>query len=253
MVAFNSILNDYLSGYMFLRRKETDPRIAYDLWAAHYDEQPGNLMLALEEEIFSSLVGRISLEEKRVIDIGCGTGRHWKEMLDQHPARLTGYDVSEGMLQQLRQRYPLAEAYQISRDTHLPQLEDGSCDIIISTLAIAHIRYMEQALGEWNRVLKRGGKIIITDYHPAALAKGGDRTFRHKGRLVAIKNYVHPVEKIRGMAGHLNWEMITFIERVIDSRVRHFYEKQAALMVFERFQGVPIVYGMYLKKKDALA
>ena len=33
--------------------KDTDPGTAYDLWAYSYDSQPDNLMLALDEDVFS--------------------------------------------------------------------------------------------------------------------------------------------------------------------------------------------------------
>src|SRR6185503_12739579 len=55
-----------------------NPASAYDLWAAGYDEQPGNLMLALDEEIFAEFIKEIPIAGKVVVDIGCGTGRHWK-------------------------------------------------------------------------------------------------------------------------------------------------------------------------------
>ena len=61
-------------GKRFLSPKEIDPEPAYDLWSQQYDNQPGNLMLALDEEIFFDLVNNISLNDKIILDVGCGTG-----------------------------------------------------------------------------------------------------------------------------------------------------------------------------------
>ena len=53
---------------------------AYDIWSHSYDAQPGNLVLDLDEMIFSTLLEDIDLEHKLVADIGCGTGRHWQKI-----------------------------------------------------------------------------------------------------------------------------------------------------------------------------
>jgi ubiquinone/menaquinone biosynthesis C-methylase UbiE len=56
---------------------EMVPKEAYDIWSESYDLQPGNLMLDLDERIFSGLIEHIDFYNKTVADIGCGTGRHW--------------------------------------------------------------------------------------------------------------------------------------------------------------------------------
>ena len=234
---------------IFFGKRETNPQKAYDLWAAEYDAQPGNLMLDMDEELFASFLNQITIAGKVVADIGCGTGRHWKKIMQKGPKRLIGYDVSEAMLNKLRQKFPNAETH-IINNYHLQELDNNSCDVIISTLAIAHISIIEKALQEWVRVLKPGGEIIMTDYHPEALSKGGKRTFKHKGRLVAVKNYIHPIEKIRLLARQLHLKEIRFTERVIDDSVKGYYERQNVLSLFEQFREVPIIYGIHLKKAD---
>src|ERR1700674_5195374 len=68
-------------GKRFFSTKEIDPESAYNLWSRQYDDQPDNLMLALDEEIFIGLINNISLTDKIILDVGCGTGRHWKKIL----------------------------------------------------------------------------------------------------------------------------------------------------------------------------
>src|SRR4051812_40834623 len=89
----------------FFRAAETDPCIAYDQWAADYDEQPNNLMLALDAELFDQFLTNTSLHKKVVVDVGCGTGRHWEKINTQEPARLIGFDVSKGMLDVLKKKF----------------------------------------------------------------------------------------------------------------------------------------------------
>ena len=226
--------------------KDTDPEQAYDLWAATYDAQPDNLMLALDTELFKSFLDELILENKKLIDVGCGTGRHWNEILSRKPAQITGYDVSAEMLAMLKKKFPGQTVSRLT-DEHLNET-DASVDLVISTLALAHIPDAAKAIKEWVRVLKPGADLIITDYHPDALQKGGNRTFRHNNQLVAVKNHIHSVESVSLLAKQLGLTVMRITERKIDASVKSWYEKKQALSVYEKFKGVPIIYGIHLKK-----
>ncbi len=232
------------------RRKESEPAAAYDIWAESYDHQPDNLMLALDEALCTDLLRPVTVTGKVIADIGCGTGRHWKKIFDREPARLMGYDVSAGMLAILRQKYPASETYLLTGSA-LPELPDASCDLILSTLTVAHIPDLEAVLREWYRVLRPGGDMIITDYHPEALAKGGQRTFREGEKVIAVRNHVYPIRQIRALTSRLGLQEQLVVEKVIDETMKPYYEKQQAVAVFERFRGVRIIYGIHLKKPDA--
>lgn len=238
----------YLSKWL-AAKKEVDPAAGYDIWASDYDAQPDNLMLALDEKLFSELLNGIDINNKVVADIGCGTGRHWQKILDAGPAKLIGFDVSENMLAMLQKKFPKAATHLI-KEHSLQPLQDQSCDVIISTLTIAHIENVTAALQEWARILKPGGIILLTDYHPAALAKGARRTFSSNGKTIAVKNHIHPIDKITALLKQLNIYPQRLIEKNIDDSMRHYYEKQAALPVFEKWKGTPVIYAMLLKKDD---
>ncbi len=236
---------EYLSG-LYLK-KEKSPAVAYDLWASGYDDQPGNLMMDLDEEIFGSFLEDMNLTGKIVMDVGCGTGRHWEKILDKNPQKIIGYDVSVEMLKRLQEKYPMAVTHLLTGE-HLHGTENSSCDIIVSTLTIAHIENPDQALSEWDRVLKPGGEIIITDYHPELLAKGGKRTFKYRNKTIAIQNFIHPIEKIKALARQLGWNEIRFAEEKIDEAVKEYYENQYALSLYEKFKGTAVIYGIHFKK-----
>lgn len=230
--------------------KETEPASAYNLWAASYDSQPDNLMLALDEQLFSGLLKNVDVHNKIVADIGCGTGRHWQKIMDKKPKKLIGFDVSKGMLQILQQKFPNAETHLLIND-ELQGLQNESCDLVFSTLTIAHIKNINKAIAEWCRILKPGGDMIITDYHPAALSKGGKRTFSYNRKTVAVKNYIHTIESLKDIAQQLGLQQIHLVEKSIDESAKPYYEKQNALTVFEAWKGMLIIYGLHLKKPDA--
>ncbi|HLI92815.1 MAG TPA: class I SAM-dependent methyltransferase, partial [Puia sp.] len=232
------------------REPEADPAEAYDIWARSYDNQPENLILSLDLALCRELLASLPLAGKTIVDVGCGTGRHWPALTKESPTRLVGYDVSKGMLDRLRAKYPGAETRLLS-GTALTGLDDSSCDLVFSTLTIAHLADLSAALAEWKRVLKPGGHLIITDYHPTALARGGQRTFRDEGRLIAVRSHIYPIPRLLAVAGRLGLTRVSLVEKKIDASMRPWYERQNALPVFHRFLGVPIIYGLHLTRRDA--
>lgn len=228
-----------------------DPETAYDQWALSYDAQPGNLLLHLEAELFGKMMQKLSVTDKVMVDIGCGTGRHWPLLLNKKPASLTGFDLSEGMLSILIAKYPGAFTVKLD-DEHLA-LPDASCDILLSTLALAHMPDVTTVFSEWTRVLRPGGEILLTDFHPLALQRGSERTFLHEGKKVSVKNHIHPLQQIRSLAAACGLHELNFSESCIDASVKNWYEKQGALAVYERSRDTPVVYGLHLKKKHAAA
>lgn len=228
---------------------EKNAEDAYDLWSENYDDQPGNLMLDLDEIIFSELLKEINIKNKIVADIGCGTGRHWEKIFSEHPKSLTGFDISEGMLNKLKEKFPSARVKKIS-DNIFKKEPDNYYDVIISTLTIAHIENVSEAIAAWSRILKKGGDIFITDFHPALLAHGGKRTFKVDQHHFVVTNFVHSVDEINNLLRAANLFIINKIEKRIDEPVKHYYQNQNALDIFNKFKGEPVIYGLHAKKND---
>ncbi|HEY4876965.1 MAG TPA: methyltransferase domain-containing protein [Puia sp.] len=228
---------------------EKNAEDAYDLWSENYDNQPGNLMLDLDEIIFSELLKEMNIENKIVADIGCGTGRHWEKIFNEHPKSLTGFDVSDGMLNKLKEKFPSSTVKKIG-DNIFRTEPDNYYDVIISTLTVAHIENINEAISSWSRILKKGGDIIITDFHPALLAHGGKRTFKVEQHQFAVTNFVHSVDEINNLLRAANLFIINKIEERIDESVKHYYQNQNALDIFNKFKGESVIYGLHAKKND---
>lgn len=220
---------------------------AYNLWAGSYDTQSGNLMMDMDAAIFSELLSEVNITGRQIADIGCGTGRYWPHFFRQKPAGLTGFDVSPGMLERLQLKYPSACVYQI-KDNLFTDIPDGSYDVITSTLTVAHIENIEEALRAWCRMLKVKGDIIITDFHPNALAFGGKRTFKHNNTNIAVKNFVHYVSDLEDTLRSHGLTVVNKIERQVNEDVKHYYEAKNALPVYEKFKNSRIIYGIHLRR-----
>lgn len=223
---------------------------AYDRWAGLYDHQPHNLMLHLDAIIFRSFLDNVNLSQRAVADIGCGTGRHWPSILGKNPARLAGYDVSHGMIRELKQKFPTAEVSAVG-DDDLKNIPSGSFHLIISTLTIAHIRDPERAINAWCRIAKKNAEIILTDFHPELLSRGGRRTFTAGDKQLSIRNYIHPLSSIQEHFLKNGFRVVAKTERFIDQTVEKFYRQQDALHIYKKFIGSPLIYGIHLKRNHA--
>ncbi len=93
-----------------------------------------------------------------MLEIGCGTGKISKE-LKGLTDNLTVSDISEKLSKDVAQKL---ECKYLSGDcAHLP-MADGSFDIIVSSECIEHTPDPYASLLEMKRVLKRGGRLVIT-------------------------------------------------------------------------------------------
>jgi ubiquinone/menaquinone biosynthesis C-methylase UbiE len=223
---------------------------AYDIWSPSYDLQPGNLMLDLDEMIFSKMLRSIDLRDKWIADIGCGTGRHWEKIYEKKPARVMGFDLSPGMLHQLKLKFPSAHTHLTSNNL-LRTVPDSFIDCLITTLTIAHIKNIKEAITSWSRILKNNGDLIITDFHPVSLANGAKRSFHYAGKTIVVRNYIHPLEKVIHIFQKQGLFVVQREERIVNEEVRPYYQNQNALTIYDRFLGTPIIYGLHLKKKSA--
>lgn len=109
----------------------------------------------------------IPLEKDRIIfDFGCGRGSILREMAVINPdARYIGVDVSETALNQARRNLPDKVFYKISDGGKIP-LENESVDFVFSSEVLEHIYDVENAFSELKRILKPGGRILLTvPYH----------------------------------------------------------------------------------------
>jgi len=144
-------------------------RSGYDRWAEVYDHEL-NPLIALEEPVVRQALGDVS--GLSVLDLGCGTGRHalW---LAAAGARVSAVDFSEGMLTEARRKPGASAVSFLVHDLHQPlPFEAAAFDRIVSGLVLEHLSDLGAVFGEARRVLKPGGRAVVTAMHPAMFLKG---------------------------------------------------------------------------------
>lgn len=111
------------------------------------------------------------LKGKRVLDLGCGFGWHCQYAVEQGAKTVTGVDLSEKMLTVAKEKTDNKINY-----IHLPiediSFDEGSFDIVISSLAFHYIESFEQIVESVSGCLVRGGELVFSVEHPVFTAYG---------------------------------------------------------------------------------
>ena len=106
---------------------------------------------------------------QRILDIACGTGDFSLAIARRmHPgSRITGLDLSEGMLAVMREKVAkagLAERIScLQGDSEAMPWEDGAFDVATIAFGIRNFEHREAALKEILRVLCPGGRLVILE------------------------------------------------------------------------------------------
>ncbi len=118
-----------------------------------YYERPGTLSLLPD------------VENKTVLDAGCGAGWYTKWLLD-HGAKVTSVDFSENMIHVTKQRVG-NQAEIFTADLNQPlNIQSKKYDVIVSALTLHYLKDWEGTMQEFNRVLINKGRLIFSVHHP---------------------------------------------------------------------------------------
>jgi SAM-dependent methyltransferase len=149
-------------------------RGGYDRWALVYDHD-ANPLPALEEPFVHAAIGDAS--GLAVLDLGCGTGRHALR-LAAAGANVTAVDFSEGMLAEARRKPGAGAVRFLVHDLHDPlPMPAGSFDLVVSGLVLEHLRDLGGFFREARRMLRPGGRAVVSAMHPAMFLRGSQARF----------------------------------------------------------------------------
>jgi SAM-dependent methyltransferase len=146
---------------------ETPAELAarFDERAPTYDDSAMHRGLAQAVADFVRLGG-----VRDILDVGTGTGLVLRS-LPPGPWRLTGIDLSEGMLSIARAALPRA-TFEIGDATHLGPAV-GRFDVVICSTVLHLVPDPPAAMREWRRVLRAGGCIVVASFADDSPARHG--------------------------------------------------------------------------------
>jgi ubiquinone/menaquinone biosynthesis C-methylase UbiE len=138
----------------------------------HYDSFAENYSTENETSLFNAYYERPAMIDlagdvngRRVLDAGCGSGP-LSAALRAKGAIVTGFDSSPAMVKLARRRLGEdAELHVADLSQPLP-FADGAFDDVVASLVLHYLRDWTAPLAELRRVLKPGGRLILSVNHP---------------------------------------------------------------------------------------
>jgi ubiquinone/menaquinone biosynthesis C-methylase UbiE len=113
-------------------------------------------------------------QARRVLDVGCGTGRLLRHARPCYPtAQLVGVDLAGRMVATASAITPtkLAVRYIQGRAECLP-FADDVFDLVFTTLSLRHWTDLSAGMAEIGRVLTPGGLLVLADVFPSCRRRG---------------------------------------------------------------------------------
>jgi demethylmenaquinone methyltransferase/2-methoxy-6-polyprenyl-1,4-benzoquinol methylase len=157
-----------ITPYNDTRSKKQQVEEMFDNIAHRYDFLNHLLSLGIDITWRKKAIKYIgTIQPKKILDVASGTGDFAFEALALSPEKVTGFDLSEGMM-----NYGKAKAEKlgvsnivefIKGDSEKMPFADNSFDAITVGFGVRNFENLEAGLQEIYRVLKPGGKVAILE------------------------------------------------------------------------------------------
>lgn len=115
-------------------------------------------------EAFAQLVELGDLRGRRILDVGCGTGRLAEALVRESRAKVWAIDSSDRMVAVARRTLPPDVGVRLGDAARLP-FRDAWFDRVTMSLVL-HLLDRREALSEARRVVHDDGRIAISTFHP---------------------------------------------------------------------------------------
>jgi malonyl-CoA O-methyltransferase len=213
-------------------------REAYQRWAPLYPPIAHNPLMRAEQRAMVELCPDVS--GKRALDLACGTGRYSRLLTEKNASEVIAVDFCAPMLQAVGTHRVCASMM------NLP-FRDASFDVVVSGLAVGHAPSIAAWMSETARVLKKGGALLYSDFHPEAARVGLTRSFKDTDdRTVTVPHHTYDVSAQERAAAAAGLTIDTVREIRVGTDLTEAFSKSASF--YRQWYGLPIALVVRAKK-----
>ena len=216
----------------------------FALWSHTYDGSP-NPMLALEERYLARILP--PLDDRDVLDVGCGTGR-WLKRLAISPVRsLTGVDFSPEMLARAAEKLDPKVVLALGDASSLP-IEASSADVVLASFLASYVWDLDAFAAELRRVGRPDSRIYLSDVHPhTARACNWRRAFRSNHQHVELTTRERSIRQVTSAFKSAGFVTTWQLELPFEGPELETFRQAGKLEAFYAAAGRPAIYVLELQ------
>jgi malonyl-CoA O-methyltransferase len=143
---------------------------AYERWARVYPPVAHNPVMRAEQSAMLELWPNVA--GAHALDLACGSGRYSRLLHEGGASHVVALDFCIPMLQQV------STADRVCASMMQLPFRANAFDAVISGLAVGHATDIRAWMAETARVLRSGGSLLYSDFHPEAIRAGMTRSFK---------------------------------------------------------------------------
>lgn len=149
--------------------KKEQVALMFNNIAGHYDFLNHFLSLGIDILWRKKAIRLLKdIHPKHILDIATGTGDLALEALTLNPEKITGVDVSEGMLalgrEKIKKRNLENKIELLLGDSENLPFESNTFDAITVAFGVRNFENLEKGLSDMYRVLKPGGRVVVLEF-----------------------------------------------------------------------------------------
>jgi malonyl-CoA O-methyltransferase len=212
---------------------------AYERWAPLYPPTAHNPLMRAEQQAMAEHWPPVA--GKHALDLACGTGRYTRLLAEAKAAQIVAMDFCVPMLRQVS-----AAARVCGSMMQLP-FAGQAFDVVISGLALGHAANVHSWMAEVFRVLKSGGTLLYSDFHPEAARAGLPRSFKDENDriwTVPHRRYDVAFQTQAAFAAGLAVEVVHEVR--VGFELQETFPNSNAF--YRRWHGLPIVLVVRARK-----
>ena len=211
----------------------------YERWAQVYPPVAHNPLMRAEQQ--SMLQMWPDVAGRRVLDLACGSGRYSRLLVEANAAHVVALDFCVPMLRQVTAANRICASMM-----HLP-FQAAEFDFVVCGLALGHATDIREWMVEVARVLRPGGILLYSDFHPQAVRAGMTRSFKDEEDATwTVPHQAYEIDSQQDAAAAAGLEIETVTEVRVGVELTEAF--RGSEQIYRDWHGLPVVLVVRARK-----